>query len=119
MALVLALVACAGLAVADGLLTLQELTKTNADTSVPVRLVTVRGQSPFKSATFYGKKSARVNNTSSVWLGVNSTNQTQLIEVPAGGAVVMSAPVNSFMDLYDLYLDVETANDGVTVVFEY
>ncbi len=115
--LVLALLLCAGVALADGLGAFREVTKTNADAAVPVRLVATRGQY-FRSATIYGRLSARVNNSSSVWLGINSTNNTQPIEVTAGGSVVISAPVNSFLDLYDIYLDVVTAGDGVVVVWD-
>lgn len=116
-ALLLTLLACAGLALADGLNAFRETTKTNSSTTVPVRVAAARGHY-FRSATFYGKLHARTNNTSSVYLGVNSTNDTQAIEVPAGGAVVISAPVNGFFDLYDIYLDVGTANDGVVVIWD-
>jgi len=102
---------------ADGLRPFRETTKTNSDPAVPVRLVAARGNL-FKSATFYGKLHARTNNTSSVYLGVNSTNNTQAIEVPAGGAVVLAAPVNAWYDLYDIYLDVGTAGDGVVIVWD-
>lgn len=115
--LLLGLLLCAGVAVADGLGAFREVTKTNSDTAVPVRLVPTRGQY-YRSATIYGKNSARVNNTSTVYLGTSSANNTQPIEVTAGGVVVISAPVNSFYDLYDLYLDVATAGDGVVVVWD-
>lgn len=113
----LALLLCAGLALADGLSAFRETTKTNSDTGVPVRVAAARGNY-FRSATFYGKLHARTNNTSSVYLGVNSTNNTQAIEVPAGGSVVISAPPNTYLDLYDLYLDVGTAGDGVVVIWD-
>lgn len=116
--LLLTLLACAGIALADGLTALQQLTKTNSDPSTPVRLTSVRGQSLFKTATFYGRLHPRTNNTSSVYLGPVSTNSTQPIEVPAGGSVVITAPKDSYLDLYDFYLDVSTANDGVVVVFQ-
>ncbi len=115
--MLIAMLLCAGIAVADGLGAFREVTKTNSDAAVPVRLVATRGQY-FRSATVYGKLHARTNNTSSVWLGINSTNNTQPIEVTAGGSVVISAPVNSFFDLYDIYLDVVTAGDGVVVVWD-
>lgn len=113
----LALFLCAGLALADGLTRWKETTKTNSDTATPARLVSARGNL-CRSATFYGKLHARTNNTSSVYLGVNSTNNTQAIEVPAGGSVVITAPNNSWFDLYDIYLDVVTANDGVVVIWD-
>lgn len=116
-ALLFTLLACAVLAVADGLLQVQELTKTNASASVPVRVSAVRGMNVFKTATFYGKLHARTNNTGTVYLGTNSTNDTQAISIAAGEYVVITAPPNSYFDLYDFYLDVATTNDGVVVVY--
>ena len=115
-ALLFTMLACAGLALADGLSAFRETTKTNSDAATPVRVAATRGNY-FRSATFYGKLHARTNNTGSVYLGVNSANNTQAIEVPAGGAVVISAPANTYLDLYDIYLDVVTANDGVVVIW--
>ena len=117
--LLFTLLACAGIALADGLLRVNELTKTNASATVPVRLAAVRGANFFKSATFYGKLHARTNNTGTVYLGTNSTNDTQAISIAAGEYVVITAPENSYFDLYDFYLDVATANDGVVVVYAY
>jgi len=117
--LLLTLLACAGIALADGLLRVNELTKTNASATVPVRLSAVRGANFFKSATFYGKLHPRTNNTGTVYLGTNSTNDTQAISIAAGEYVVITAPENSYFDLYDFYLDVATTNDGVVVVYAY
>lgn len=117
--ILLALLAATCVVLADGLLKVQELTKTNSSTTVPTRLVSVRGQSFFKTATFYGKLHARTNNTGTVYLGTNSTNDTQAISIAAGDYVVITAPENSYFDLYDFYLDVATANDGVVVVFAF
>jgi hypothetical protein len=116
-ALLVALICAAGVALADGLSVLKQLTKTNSSTSTPVRVGTTRG-TYFKSATFYGKSAVRTSNTGTVYLGTNSTNDTQSIEVTAGGWVVISASPGSYLDLYDIYLDVGTANDGVVVVYE-
>lgn len=117
--LLLALLFCAGVALADGLTVLQHLTKTNSDTAVPVRLTTVRGQSFFKSATFYGRRDARTDNTGTVYLGTSSTNSTQAISIAAGDYVVINAPTGSYFDLYDFYMDVATANDGVVVIYSF
>lgn len=108
----------AGLLLADGLLGPKEFTKTNASATVPVRLKANRGDY-FKRATIYGKLDARTNNTGIVYIGWNSTNDTQTVAINPGSNVVLEAPVNSFFDLYDIYLDVVTTNDGVVVVYEY
>lgn len=116
--LLLAVVVASG-AFADGLTALRQLIKTNSDTATPTRLVATRGSALFKTATFYGRLDARTSNTGTVYLGTVSTNNTQPIEVTAGAAVVITAPANSYLDLYDFYLDVATANDGVVVVYQY
>lgn len=101
-----------------GVIAWRERTVTVSDTGVPGRIGSARG-SYFQRATFYGKLHARTNNTGSVYIGVNSTNNTQTIEVVSGGMVTIEAPAGSFYDLYDLYLDVATANDGVVVIYSY
>lgn len=113
-----ALLLTAGLLLADGLVGPRELTKTNADPSTPVRLQAARGAF-FKRATVYGKLHARTNNTDTVYLGWNSTNDTQTVAITAGSNVVLEAPPNSYFDLYDIFLDVTSTNDGVVVVYEY
>jgi len=109
----------ATLLLADGLSGPREVTKTNASATVPVRLTATKGQHLFRRATFYGRLDARTNNTGTVWLGWNPTNDTQTVAVSSGASVVMEAPPGSWLDLYDIYLDVATTNDGVVAVYAY
>ena len=112
-------VLAAGLLLADGLSGPRELTKTNSSATVPVRLTATQGQHLFRRATFFGKLQARTNNTDTVYLGWNSTNDTQVVALGSGASLVIEAPPDSWLDLYDLYLDVTSTNDGVVVVYAY
>ena len=71
----------------------------------------------FRQATIIGKKSARTNNTSAVYLGVSSTNDTQAITIQPGESQTISMPREGMGDLNDWYIDVETAGDGVIVIY--
>jgi len=74
-------------ALADVIIAMREYQKTNADTGVPVRISSTNLY--FKTATIYGKKSARVNNTGNVWIGMASTNDTQFGWTVGGGVEIM------------------------------
>lgn len=96
--------------------TLTPLSKTVADPDVPERITATRG-TYFRHATFMGKKGARTNNTSAAYIGPQSENGAQALLVAAGGEVSISAPIGCKFDLYDLYLDVATAGDGVQILY--
>lgn len=77
---------------------------TNANTWV--RKVTIRG-----------KKAARTNNTGTVYVGPTSGNDTQGFDIAAGGEAILEAAPGCLINLADWYVDVETANDGVMLVY--
>lgn len=71
-----------------------------------------------KRVTFVGNKATRTANTGTVYIGQQSDNDTQPIEVQSGQTVSLLIPENQQIDLSKLYLDVVTANDGVLVLYE-
>ena len=71
----------------------------------------------FKTALFIGNKAARTANTGKVWLGVTAGDGTQPIGLDAGAQRTIEAPEGQKYDLNDWYVDVETANDGVLVIY--
>lgn len=92
------------------------LSKTVADIDVPERIASQPG-TYFRHATIMGKKDARTNNTGAVYIGPASGNSTQPLSLSAGGELTISAPIGCKLDLYDFYLDVATAGDGVQVLY--
>ena len=71
-------------------------------------------------AKFINKKASRVANTGIVYLGTSPTNDTQPWEFAAGATYTekdLYANDGEFFDLKDLYLDVVTVNDAITVLY--
>lgn len=113
---ILALVAVAALA--DNIL-FSSFIVQNASTSAPaqfsttnlfVRTVTVRGCGQGGTA--------RGTNTTTVWIGTTSGNDTQTYPIDPGREAVITAPLGHWLNLADWYFDVTTANDGVTLIFQ-
>lgn len=92
-----------------------QITKTVAATDTPEALA-VDGTF-FQTATLIGKKAARINNTGTVYLGIGATNDSQPLEILPGEVVEITAPPGTKFDLNDWYLDVETASDGVVIIY--
>lgn len=92
-----------------------QLIKLVALTTVP-EAVAVNGTF-FKTALFIGNKAARTANTGKVWIGVTAGDGTQPIGLDAGAQRTIEAPEGQKYDLNDFYVDVETANDGVLVIY--
>ena len=92
------------------------LGKVVADAAVPERIASA-ANTYFRHATFIGNKTARDANTSTAYIGSQSGNGTQPLPLVAGSSITISAPIGCKIDLYDLYLDVGTAGDGVQVVY--
>lgn len=68
----------------------------------------------FHSITFFGLKAARTDNTGRVWLQVASGNDTNAIPLDPGDSVTLTAKVQDDYHTADqIYIDVETAGDGV------
>lgn len=91
-----------------------QIIQTAADSSVPVRLSTNRVR--MASMTIIGNKAARTANTGTIYIGPTSTNDTQSIPITTGQILTMVAPPGQWIDLYDYWLDVTTAGDGVVII---
>jgi hypothetical protein len=93
-----------------------QLVVTNTSTTVPV----VLSSSPVKakSITIYAKQHYRVANAGDVYIGFQSTNQNQFYQLTPGSQLVMEAPAGFAYNLSTIYLDPESANDGVVVVYQ-
>lgn len=100
---------------AAGLVTSRQLLKTNASTTVPARLA-ARGTYA-TSITVIGKKSWRVDNTSTAYIGPVATNDMQPVAILPGQTVTLGFSADQFIDLYDWYLDVSTGDDGVVILY--
>lgn len=72
---------------------------------------------PYRVARVIGNKAARTANTGTVYLGPESTNDTQGIPITTGATVVLEAAAGARLDLSDLWLDVVTAADGVLILW--
>ena len=72
----------------------------------------------FRTATFYGRGAVRTNNTGTVWIGPSAADNTQWIDINAGGEVVITCAVGCRENLKDYYLDPAlAATEGVVVSF--
>lgn len=67
--------------------------------------------------TVIGKASPRAINASTCYVGFTSGNDTQAQPVTAGGEVVISIPDNEKINLANLWVDVGTAGDGITIIY--
>lgn len=71
-----------------------------------------------KEVTFLGKSAPRTDNTGDVYIGITSGDNTQAFKLPPGGeAVIRVQDPSGFINLSSWYVDVTTANDGVTVIY--
>lgn len=91
------------------------LTQTNSSTTVPVRLASASVF--FRKAWIYGNKAAQTANTGTVFLGNLSANASQPMAIATGVEKIIEAPPGAYMDFYEFYLDVATANDGVSILY--
>ena len=64
-----------------------------------------------------GRKAARTDNTDSVYVGWEATNDAQIYTVVSGGEVWFNAPEGAKWDLGELYVDVVTNADGVVILY--
>ena len=101
---------------AGGLINSRQYIITNSSTSAPTRLAAVRGTYA-RAITVLGNKDYRTGNTGTVYIGPSSTNDQQVLSITTGQILTLSFGENQFIDLYDWYLDVATADDGVVVIY--
>lgn len=87
-------------------------TKAPAATATPEAITA--SQTLVSSVIIRAGRTARVANTGSVWIGVSSTNDTQLIELIPGASLSLTAPPGKTIDLATIYVDSVTLTDGIT-----
>lgn len=93
-----------------------EFIKTVADTEIPEQVTT--NNIYCTSVTLLGVKGVRDNNAGIVYVGWNSTNNTQFFPITAGGQVVIEAGQGRTINLKDIYVDVLNVGDGVGVYYK-
>ncbi len=86
------------------------------NTSIPVRLSQTNLYA--RGVTFLGMKHWRTNNTGTVYIGVNPTNDTQPFPVLTGGEVRIDAAVGARLNLYNWYVDSATSGDGLVMLLD-
>lgn len=97
-----------------GIVGSQQVIQTCSDSAVPVRITT--NHLKMASMTIIGNKAARTANTGTVYIGPTSANDTQAIPITTGQILTFVAPPGQNIDLFDYWLDVTTAGDGVVIV---
>jgi len=100
---------------ASGLVSSRQLLKTNSDTATPARLAVAGTYAT--SVTFIGNKDWRTANTGTVYIGPTSTNNVQPLALTPGQVMTLSFASDQYIDLYDWFVDVGTANDGVVIIY--
>ena len=100
----------------SGLVTANQFYVTNTSTTVPVHMAPRRGTFA-TSVTVIGNSLWQTTNTGTVYIGPNSTNACQAIAVTSGSTVTLSFTAGQWVDLYDWYVDITSANDGVCVIY--
>ena len=85
--------------------------KTVAATGTPERLVAE--STLVDSVELFARKAAGTANTGNIWIGPASADGAQLRIMAAGDSITYSAPPGKKIDLYNIYIDVATAGDGV------
>ncbi len=88
----------------------QQITKTVSLTTVPERISSVT--CPCGTAIIVARKAEQTDNTTDINIGPSSVDGKQPIPIAPGGQYVLEK-----VDLMDWYVDVQTANDGVIVVY--
>lgn len=91
-----------------------EITKTNSSTTSPVQLTT--NSVKCRTIVLTGYKSARTPNTGDVWIQYNnSTNNSAGLKLQSGQTISITAG-NTGLDASDIWIDPDTANDGVVAI---
>lgn len=79
--------------------------------------ITAKGELYFRRALFLGNKAARTANTGTVYLGLESTNDSQVLPITTGAERTLEAVTGARLSLADLWLDVATNADGVVILW--
>jgi len=97
------------------LTTIGTIAKTVTDPATPE--VLGGANITFKSIFFKGLKTARTNNTSTVWIIFDSGATTPGIDLLPGQGIGIEAPPGQYFNASQFYLEVGTTNDGVTATY--
>lgn len=71
-----------------------------------------------RRVVIYGRKAARTDNTSDVWVGPVATTATQPVKIPVGGEVEIVGPGGALINLAEWYAETETDADGLVIVYD-
>ena len=102
--------------IADGMTTVipAQYVRTNASTTVPVRLSATRKK--IRCATLIGNNAYQTANTGTVNVGWSSANGEQSVAIASGTVYVLKSEPGEALDLFDVWLDVANASDGLVVI---
>ena len=116
----LALLIPAVIVIAQTAVAIGQFVVVNAADDPPVALTNAAAgfSTKVKKLTFLGLKGHRSTNTSMVYVGWLSNNNTQIIGIPPGEPISPLCKEGEFFDLSKIWLDVTTAGDGVAVLYE-
>lgn len=97
---------------------MQQFTTVNSNTGTPVQLTNAPIMAT--AVTLIGTKAPQTTNTTTVWVSYGqSANGAQAVPVAPGSVVnLVLDPGRAFFVLSNIWMDVSTANDGVTVLFD-
>ena len=85
--------------------------KTVAAAATPETIVA--SSTLVSSVEIMARKGRGVANTGDVWIGPQSANDAQLRRLVPGDAITLTAPAGKKIDLFLIYVDVATDDDGV------
>ena len=94
--------------------------ETTVITTAPTTTATVQVTTEalrFRSAFFSGLKNARTNNTGTVWIQFAGTTNSAAIKLLGGQSATLTLPGTEGMIASNLWLHVETADDGIVAIF--
>jgi hypothetical protein len=92
--------------------TFAQAVNTIAAAATPEALVA--SQTLVESVLIQAKKGFNSANTSAVFVGFSSTNDSNYLELLPGDSVTLKAPQGKKLDLNLIYIECVTAGDGVT-----
>ena len=104
--------------VAATLYVMAQFTVVNSSTSSPIQITNAPIQAT--AVTFIGLKAPQTSNTTTVWISYGqSANGAQTVRVNPGEIINATLDEGrAFFVLSNFWMDVTTANDGVTVLFD-
>lgn len=104
--------------VAAVIIVMGQFATLNSSTTVPAQITNAAIQAT--SVTLIGLKSPQTTNTSTVWVSYGqSVDGAQTVRVNPGEIINLAlAEGRAFFVLSNIWFDVTTANDGITVIYD-